>query len=117
MSGRSMGGKDHIIKQMILHTMEKCSVCGREFAEDDLRILGHQQDMWFLMVVCHNCRTQGILAVTVKEETVTQAPTDLKEEEIEAPVSTTPVTDHDVADMHRFLQEFDGNFASLFARE
>ncbi len=113
-----MGGKDHIIKKMLLHTMERCSVCGREFAEDDLRILGHQDDMWFLMVVCHNCHTQGLLAVSVKEETAANQSIldpDLVEEM--AKVSdAAPVRDNDVLDMHQFLQDFDGDFINLFQR-
>ncbi|MCL4534062.1 MAG: hypothetical protein M1370_02755 [Bacteroidetes bacterium] len=114
MAGRSMGGKDHIIKKMLLHTMERCSVCGREFAEDDLRILGHQDDMWFLMVICHNCQTQGLLAVSVKEEPVNKPIIDVTEEEQARFAAMTPICVDDVLDMHEFLREFDGDFAVLF---
>ncbi len=110
-----MGGKDHIIKKMLLHTMERCSVCGREFAEDDLRILGHQDDMWFLMVVCHNCHTQGLLAVSVKEEAAaTQPIPDPDAAEKATFANADPVLDDDVLDMHDFLRDFDGDFARLF---
>ena len=117
MAGRFMGGKDRIIKQMILHSMECCSVCGRELQESDLRVLGHQHDMWFLIVICHNCRSQGLLAVSVKEERIATVKSDPTREEETRLATKVAVTADDVLAMHQFLEEFGGDFAELFGEK
>ncbi|MCL4459587.1 MAG: hypothetical protein M1577_06725 [Chloroflexi bacterium] len=81
---------------------------------DNVRILGHQDDLWFLMIICNHCRSHGLIAALIKEEHITEIVTDLTPREMEKIREAAAIGADDVLDMHEFLQEFDGDFLSLF---
>jgi hypothetical protein len=124
MAGQARGDDDKGIKKVILESIEACTVCGRALIEDDLRVLGHDKDTWFLVVVCHNCSTQGLIAAQVKEliagkELIGKNEdsvilTELTNSETNRYRSATPLASNDVLDMHQFLQTFNGDFATFF---
>jgi hypothetical protein len=119
MAGRSRGDGDQIIKRIILESIENCSVCGRQLREDDLKVLGHQKDTWFLMVVCHNCSTQGLISIRVKgeaEDDQSKAYSDLMDKEVAQFAKAEPISVDDVSSMSIFLKSFNGDFVALFEK-
>ncbi|MBI3979109.1 MAG: hypothetical protein HY331_13070 [Chloroflexi bacterium] len=91
--------------------MARCATCGRRYSAAHVNVLGHQDDLWFLSVLCPACQTQGLMAALVKEQAV---PPVADARPAPADLSAAPVGANDVLAMREFLQTFDGNFARLF---
>ena len=109
-------------ESLIRHLMEtvRCSVCSASYQQNDVNVLGHQDELWFLTVTCPDCRTQGLIAALVRGEAAAAA----SQAEPETPraaepvrpsraAMTAPITEDDVADMHDFLTGYRGDLASL----
>lgn len=106
----------HFVRQLIANI--KCVVCSLKYGEDDVFILGRQEDVWMLMVSCPHCQTQGIILAVVKEEEhVESIITDLTPEELELMKSWPAIDVDDVLDIHRFLRDFDGDLHELLKED
>ncbi|MBI2955243.1 MAG: hypothetical protein HYY30_13090 [Chloroflexi bacterium] len=110
----STAGDEKYIKEVVLSTVEKCGACGRAYSFDNVTILGHEEELWFLMVVCDGCNIRGLIAALIKEHKRPQVITDLIEGE--SVKFAGKVTTDDVAAVRDFLNDFDGDFASLFGK-
>jgi hypothetical protein len=95
----------------------KCVVCSEEYEEDDVSIMGQQDELWMLMVSCHHCGTQGIILAVVKEDEHIELLTDLTPEELERFQNLPAVDGEDVLDACQFLRDFDGDFLELFRQD
>ena len=62
-------------------TQVKCGVCGQEYEASGIRVVGHQDGLWFVHVICTSCRSQGLIAIAIKQENPHQIITDLTEPE------------------------------------
>ncbi|MBM3157020.1 MAG: hypothetical protein FJ004_07010 [Chloroflexi bacterium] len=98
-----------------LFTMIKCESCGHTYRVSDIEILGHEEYIWLFNVSCGHCRTQGLVAIVVREANIEKWITDLTEAEYGSFAQAATVEINDVLDMHNFLKEFDGNFASILS--
>jgi len=94
-----------------------CVVCSEEYDEEDVAVMGQQEQLWMLMVSCHHCGTQGIILAMVKEDEEIEFVTDLTPEELERARGLPPVTGDDVLDVYQFLRDFDGDFVRLFSED
>jgi ribosomal protein S27E len=109
-------------ESLIRHLMDtvRCSVCSAAYDYENITVLGHQDELWFLTVTCPDCRTQGLIAALVRGEEDPQAaaPTYTSAEPTlpEAPSGGTPITEADVADMREFLRTFRGDLAAVVSR-
>lgn len=110
-----MTGDEKYIKEIVLSSVAKCGACGREYLFDNVSVLGHEEELWFLMIVCDGCNSRGLIAALVKENKRAQVISDLIEGESEN--FSAKVTSDDVTSMRHFLEEFDGDFASLFGKK
>ena len=102
--------KESVIKKLMASM--KCDSCGQHYEDDNIDIIGHREDMWFLRVLCSSCQTQCLVAAVVKESKVAEL------------VETEPagrdgevVDANDVLNMHVFLKDFGGNFCQLFEQK
>ena len=95
----------------------KCGACGQHYDVDNIDVLGQQEDLWFLKVLCSACHTQYFIVAIVKEDKVTEVITDLTEAELEKFSSMGGVVPDDILDMYNFLENFDGDFSRLFSRK
>jgi hypothetical protein len=105
----------HFVRQLIANI--KCVVCSQRYAENDVFIMGRQEDVWMLMVSCSHCQTQGIILAMVKEDEQVEVITDLTPEELEKIEGMPSIDVDDVLDVHRFLRDFDGDFRELFKED
>lgn len=94
-----------------------CVVCSERYDEEDVAVMGQQEQMWMLMVSCHHCGTQGIILAMVKEDEGIEFVTDLTPEELERARDLPNITGDDVLDIYQFLRDFDGDFTRLFGQE
>ena len=104
--------EDNLIKRLI--TTIKCGTCGLNYHENHIEIIEHDEDIWFLKVFCPSCRVKSLVAAVIKKETRPETTTDLAGAEISKLQCLEAVGGDDVLDMHRFLRDFDGDFATLF---
>lgn len=121
------------IKQIVLRNMHRCVVCHREYSTDDIEIISRKSDIWTMLVECEDCHARNFVAAVLNdadpqeaqlalrrltEEAIVHGESDQQAEEDriepEGPVDGPRVDAGDVIDMHLFLEEFDGDFQSLF---
>jgi hypothetical protein len=121
-----MEASERQIKRIVLDRMERCSVCHRGFESDDVHVLSRKSDMWMLMVSCSECHSRNFVAAVIGDGDAEEAQlalrrlgeehlrsrTDVELEQTDEPGD--PVSVDDVIEVHRFLQEFDGDFKALF---
>ena len=107
--------EDNLIKELM--TSIRCSLCGRHYEVDNITVLGHQEDLWFLRAFCSACRTYCLVAAVVKQDRVPKVVTDLTQSELDRFRSLSRLEADEVLDMHNFLKDFDGDFARLFNEE
>ncbi len=107
--------EENLIKRLMVSV--KCSVCGQHYAVEDIKVIGHREDLWFLRAVCSACQTQCLVAAVVKQEKVTKVITDLTKAELDKFKSAGRLTSDDLLDMHSFLKDFDGDFSRLFGQK
>jgi len=106
--------EEKLIKRFM--TSIKCSVCGQRYETDNVKVLGHQEDLWFLSVFCSACQTQSLVAAVVKEGKAPKVITDLTEAELDKFKKMDKLTADEVLDMYSFLKGFDGDFSRLFSQ-
>jgi hypothetical protein len=106
--------EEGLIKRLM--TSIKCGVCGHRYGVDNINVLSHDQDLWFLSAICSSCHTRCLIAATVREGKAPEVITDLTEAELRRFRNAGKLTADDVLDMHDFLKNFDGDFSRLFDR-
>ena len=106
--------EEKLIKRFM--TSIKCSVCGQRYEVDKVKVLGHQEDLWFLSVSCSACQTQCLVAAVIKESKAPKVITDLAEAELDKFKKIDKLTADEVLEMHSFLKGFNGDFSQLFSQ-
>lgn len=94
----------------------KCGICSQPYDAANIHVMGHREDLWFLSVHCLSCKSQSLVAAVIKESESPEAVSALIETNPEKSNSYPPVDSDDVLNMHTFLQEFSGDFSSLFPK-
>lgn len=95
----------------------KCGVCGHRYEVDNINVLSHDQDLWFLSASCLACHTRCLIAAIVSEGKAPEVITDLTEAELVRFRNAGKLTADDVLEMYNFLKNFDGDFSRLFSRK
>jgi len=107
--------EEGIIKRLV--TSIKCGVCGQGYEVDDIDVLGHREDLWFLRAFCSACHTQCLMAAVVKESAQPEVITsDFTEAELDKFRKMGRLTADEMLDMHNFLKGFDGDFSRVFSQ-
>ena len=96
-----------------LLSSQRCQCCGRCYEPADAELLGYEGGWWLFFVCCPSCKSQGLVLSAVKEAGARELDTELAE--AEKGKFSTPIGSNDVIDMHTFLKEFSGDFASVFS--
>lgn len=119
------------VKQVVLDRLPRCAVCHSPYDEDDINVVSSKRDVWMMVVECDVCHARNFVAAVLKDGDPDQAKVALQKMSDEARVgdpafeiddraetvrqpSAPPIEAGDVADMHAFLDTFDGDFARLF---
>ena len=105
--------EEKLIKRFM--TSIKCSACGQRYEVNNVKVLDHQEDLWFLSVSCSACQTQCLVAAVIKESEAPEVITDLAEAEWDKFQKMDKLTADEMLDMHSFLKGFDGDFSQLFS--
>jgi len=119
---RGEAAREERIKRLILAAVSRCGACQRVYAITDFAIIGHREHLWMLAVQCPGCQHQGFITAVVEGHGMEERHTprasraEFFTEETARIVPQDPVTVDDLLDLHDFLDEFNGDFAGLFAR-
>ena len=105
--------EEEIIRQLL--TSIKCGVCGQGFEFANVNVLGQQDDVLFIQVVCASCYTQCLVAVMMGENQKIKSISDLTDKEFDKFSNFGPLSSDEELDMHDFLKDFDGDFTRLFS--
>lgn len=108
----------------------QCAACNMPYGRRGVRVLGRRSGAWLIAVTCWHCSAEGLMVARVDEShadstiDLNQAPParprimyDVTYDEWLAFQKRPPISSDDVLDMHLFLRDFDGDFASLFGEE
>jgi len=106
---------ESIIKRLM--SSVKCAVCEQCYEGNSIKIIGHQEDLWFLSVFCSACHSRFLVAAVIKEDMAPKVITDLTEAEQGKFRNIDKLIANDVLDMHNFLKDFDGDLSQLFSRQ
>jgi hypothetical protein len=122
-----MGRHEQRIKELVLSRVTKCGQCGGDYGVSDVNVLGHKEDLWFLMLICAHCHQAVGVAAVVKElssplskegdEPRRREGRRRRQADKVPAAPTQPLTKDDVADMRAFLTGFDGDFKGLFDKK
>lgn len=104
------------IKEMVLGTVNQCGSCGHSYGVDNVAIVGHEDELWLLMMNCPACSSRGLVAALIKDQTRPALASDVVEKELQGVKKFEVVTADDVLDIHQFLKEFSGDFLTLFGK-
>jgi len=104
--------EESLIKRLIASI--KCGACGQHYEEDNIDVIEHSEELWFLRVFCSACRVKCLVAAIIREDEKAEVITDLTEVELDRFKDVDEVTVDDMLDMHNFLKDFNSDFPRLF---
>ena len=95
-----------------------CASCGRRYKAEDVQVLGHEEQTWFLRLVCGGCRGTGLVAAVVNEDgKAPEIVTDLSDKEMARLRELAPVSSDDVQGVHEALDHLRGDISKLFSSD
>ncbi len=107
--------EEGVIKRLMASI--ECSVCGQHYEVDNIDVLGHHEDLWFLSALCPACHARCLVAAVIREDRIPEVATDLTQAELSKFRDMARVSTDDVLDMHDFLKDFDGGLSQLFSQK
>jgi len=107
--------EDNLIKKLMASM--KCGVCWQRYEVENIEVLGHEENLWFLRVLCVACHTQYLAAAVIEGGRAPEVITDLTEVELDKFRNISGLTADEALDMHNFLKDFNGDFSHFFNQE
>jgi hypothetical protein len=89
----------------------RCKHCGQPYEPANTELLGHQGSLWVFSVHCGSCNSRSLAFANVRQGGAPETETHPVEEFKNEP--SAPISMYDVLEMHVFLEDFDGDFASI----
>lgn len=105
---------ERLIKKLIATV--KCSICGKSYEIDNIEILGHQDETWFLNIFCPTCDKESFVTAIIKKEKAQDIMSDLVAKERIASIPDSAISSDDLVELHNFLKDFNGDFLKLFSQ-
>ncbi len=93
----------------------ECGVCKQRYQGDNINVLSHHENLWFLSAFCPACYARCLVVAVVKQGKEPEFITDLTEAELDKFRNMGGVTADDILNMHNFLKDFDSDFSRLFS--
>lgn len=117
-----MYARERIIRDRFTH--RSCGRCGARYSAESVVILARRPSHWMVMVSCPHCSQRNVYLISFAEaESSHAAAADAPDTPLAPPPaaipdpipSIQPISESDVAAMHDFLQDFSGDFQTLFS--
>ena len=104
--------QERLFKQLL--STHRCSNCRHRFARDRFSVVAKHEKLWVVSARCSSCHMAQMFWVSLRHG-IQLAPEELTSAERERLEALPALNSDDVLEMHEFLNEFDGDFRSLFA--
>lgn len=95
-----------------LQEFYRCPSCETNYYLDDIRFLGQIDRYCFVQLNCHSCSLPVLATVSLGNQTIVPV-NDLKPREQEKFEKKGQITASEIADFHRFISDFQGDFGKL----
>ena len=108
------------MNEQIIYTListVKCTICDGAYSINDIIIIGHQDNTWFLNILCPLCQKQAFVIALINKGKSVEIVSDLTITELLELTQTKAIDIDDILDIHNFLKDFNGNFVSLFNKK
>jgi len=125
---------DGQIKQKVVDRMGRCGVCHHAFVPNDVHVVSRKPALWTMVVECEECHARSFVAAVLEDgdpREAREALQDLSRTEFDevdddlfsdaadggdgvTVAARDTVSVEDLLDVHEFLRDFDGDFATLF---
>jgi len=92
----------------------KCRLCGQRYDVNNIKVFGHQKDLWLVALSCSACHTRYLAVINIEEDMMPNIITDLTEVEQDKFSNLDGLSADDVLDVHSFLKDFNGDLSQLF---
>jgi DNA-directed RNA polymerase subunit RPC12/RpoP len=107
--------KEHFIRKLL--STVKCSSCGKQFGTNDINVIKHQDDTWFLNIYCPSCGKQSLVVAIVRKDKSAEIVSNVSDVDPSEYASDSAISVDDMLDIHNFLKDFDGDFTDLFSKK
>ena len=105
--------EDSRIKRMM--TSIDCACCGQQYSLENIEVLGHEDGLWFLKVLCTTCQSESLIAAVI-EENDEQSPVKKRTTpKFEKSQNITLLTANEMLNMHNYLKSSDRDYTRLFS--
>jgi len=110
--------ESHDQRELLKHLLASipCAVCDQPYKSNDIEVVDHHEEIWIVAVKCGHCGTKGLVFAMITEEKP-EVVSDLIPQEWARFKKMPQIDADDLLDVHEFLQDFDGDFVSLFEGE
>lgn len=105
--------KEEIIKKLI--SASRCGSCGHNYEVNNIDVLGHNKEIWFLRIHCSECNHKSLVAAVVKGKNINMH-NDLSPAEVEKFKKAPAISADDVLDMHNFLKTYNDSLSAIIGK-
>lgn len=99
------------LKEIVRHLKKvvPCTTCQKKFLNEDMRVLFTVGSDALFHLICHNCKNQLMVHITVTEQTAEKNQINIRTK------AASEISHNDFLDIHNFLRSFNGDFEELFS--
>ena len=112
MADSSSPAEERLVKRVIARF--RCSHCNRQHSTDNVSVMDRYDAVWIIGVDCDECHRPSMFVVSLRKDSSLDRVTDLTDGEENKFLSARSIDDRDVEGIRTFLQDFKGDFGSLF---
>ena len=114
---------DYELRKLLkkLHIMMRCPNCGKSYHLEEISIRGYLDQTYFLNMDCSNCHIPVFATVAISGDTsgISDTKPENQLENLNQPnnlleKSQPLIQNDDILEMHKFLEDFDGDFSRNF---
>ena len=93
-----MRERERLLRQIVLHVVQRCPQCQHPFEKGDLRLVGQDGDDWLFSLHCRSCRILAVVGLAMPAES------EVFPEMEWAEAAPAPLSADDVLEMHLYLE-------------
>ncbi len=103
--------KDEIIEKIARRL--RCSTCGRRYKPYDFTVMEEREDIAVMKMVCRECHKQSVVFAVIQRRRVRPVYSELQPDEWQRFRDQRPLSNDDMIDFHRSLNEYDGDLSDI----